>query len=674
MDFKKFQAAVARQYKKMEAHGHLFRTSVSADDLWETYLASYPAGSNPIYKERTEHDCNCCKQFVRAVGNVVALVNGKIESIWDCQVDGEPNYQVVADAMSKKVKASEVNDFFLHFEKTAGTAKTIQQIVDGVITWDHFFVSINPKFVSSIQEIPSKLSNLRSRAEVFQRALEEISSSSIEIVQDLIAQNSIYRGSEQKPTVDVLAAEKALYDDLDRSIKKIWAWTRSNVVFAGVAHVKNSSIGTLLLDIEKGLDLEDAVKKYEVVVAPANYKRSSSPVSKKMVEEAKKKIEELGWAPSMKRRYAVLTDISVNNVIFANRDAKKVIAQDVFEELSNSIGTKAPKNLDKIVEVSIEDFIKNVVPTASSLEVMMENTQVGNLVSLITAEDPTSASMFNWNNQFSWSYNGDFADSIKERVKNAGGNVTGEFCCRLAWDYEDDLDFYMEEPGGQKIFFGNRRIKSACGGMLDVDANGIDGIVENPVENIFYNKISTMKEGRYELKVHNYNRRSSGTGFSVEIDILGQVYNFDYEQVLSNNKKISIAEFEYTKKGGLKILTSMKSKKTSKQIWGIKTNDWTPVNVVMMSPNFWDGQGIGNKHYFFMLANCANEGQARGFYNEFLKPELHQHRKVMEMIGSRLKTETSDHQLSGLGFSSTQRNSLLCKVGGSFNRIVKIVF
>jgi hypothetical protein len=31
-------------------------------------------------------------------------------------------------------------------------------------------------------------------------------------------------------------------------------------------------------------------------------------------------------------------------------------------------------------------------------------------------------------------------------------------------------------------------------------------------------------------------------------------------------------------------------------------------------------------------------------------------------------------QLSGLGFSSTQRNSVLCRVSGSFSRVIKIVF
>jgi hypothetical protein len=75
-----------------------------------------------------------------------------------------------------------------------------------------------------------------------------------------------------------------------------------------------------------------------------------------------------------------------------------------------------------------------------------------------------------------------------------------------------------------------------------------------------------------------------------------------------------------------------------------------------------------------MLDNCKNDGKARGFFNEFLSSELDAYRKVFEVVGSKMKPEDSEHQLSGLGFSSTQRNSVLCKVSGSFTRTVKLTF
>jgi hypothetical protein len=94
----------------------------------------------------------------------------------------------------------------------------------------------------------------------------------------------------------------------------------------------------------------------------------------------------------------------------------------------------------------------------------------------------------------------------------------------------------------------------------------------------------------------------------------------------------------------------------------------------MNSPNYWDGNGIGNKHYFFMIDGCVNDGSARGFYNEFLKQELDQHRKVFEVVGGKLKIENTNNQLSGLGFSTTKRDSVLCRITGKFTRLIKIVF
>lgn len=65
---------------------------------------------------------------------------------------------------------------------------------------------------------------------------------------------------------------------------------------------------------------------YERIMAPENYQRPKSIVTKRMIEEAQKKVQELGLMDSLPRRHAALEDITVNNVIFANRDAKKVMA------------------------------------------------------------------------------------------------------------------------------------------------------------------------------------------------------------------------------------------------------------------------------------------------------------------------------------------------------------
>jgi len=122
------------------------------------------------------------------------------------------------------------------------------------------------------------------------------------------------------------------------------------------------------------------------------------------------------------------------------------------------------------------------------------------------------------------------------------------------------------------------------------------------------------------------------------------------------------------------ILPSSESR-TSTTMWGVSTHTFVPVSVVMFSPDYWDGQrGNGNRHYFFMLKGCVNDSEPNGFYNEFLKPELEKHRHVFEALGAKARVGQTEDQLSGIGFSSTRRESLIVKVKGQTERVMKVVF
>ncbi len=164
-----------------------------------------------------------------------------------------------------------------------------------------------------------------------------------------------------------------------------------------------------------------------------------------------------------------------------------------------------------------------------------------------------------------------------------------------------------------------------------------------------------MKKGVYVLSVNNYNRRSTGRGFIVEIEFDGQVFRIEHDKVLKTGDTSIVAKIQYSRKTGFSIIDSLASSQTSRQAWGLKTQNFHPVNLLMLSPNQWDDRPVGNKHYF-------------------LKEDLTKHRKVLEMVGSRMAVEGPAEQLSGLGFSSTMRNSVVCQVKGSFTRSLKIVF
>lgn len=670
MEFRKFKDAVARAFAEMQKYP-LVRTNVSGDDLWQTYLSSFPEGANPIYRERTEHDCSCCKQFIRTVGNVAAILpDGRLLTLWDLHPVGEPEYQAVTIALGNKVREAAIDNYFLHYERQVGTDKNFEQLIDGQKTWEHFHINLPATVVKPKDNIPSMLGDFRGKRDVFARGLTTLTDEAIDTVLELVAQNSLYRGEEFAPLVRKFKEVKQQFAVAGHADTFVW---RVLLTLApAVATLRNSAIGTLLVDLSDGVELDRAVASYESKVAPANYKRPTALVTPKMIAAAKEKIESLGLTSALERRYAHLEDIRVNNVLFADRSARKAMGGNVFNDMiaAAPVSGRASANVE---EVPIEKFLADILPQAQSIEVLVENRHKNNFVSLIAPADPTAQPLFKWNNPFSWSYTGEFADSIKERVKQAGGRVEGVLCCRLAWEYSDDLDLHMQEPGGGYIYFGNRGTRSPNGGVLDVDANGCDGLKEHPVENIAYADTSRMREGIYTLKVNNYSRRSSGVGFEVEIDLNGTLHHIVYDRVLRSDDTVEVAQIKYSRQDGFSIVSSLPSTQTSKEVWGVPTMTYRKVNVVTLSPNHWDGE-VGNKHYMFLLDGCANDGSARGFFNEFLRADLNEHRKVIEMVGSKLKVEQDPQQLSGLGFSSTQRNDILCRVTGAFTRTIKLIF
>lgn len=682
MHFTNFKLAVQTQFAKLQATGQLFRTNIDKDSLYQVYLNSFPEGSNPIFRERTEHDCTCCKQFIRAVGDVVAIMpDGSIESIWDVgTIADEPAYTLVAEAMVALAKSKDIGDIFLHDARVAGTSEA-----GG---FHHFFVNIDKKFVCTDGSIATKLAKARDDHQVLSRALDEIPITSTDTVLELIGQNSLYRGEEHTHSLDMFRAVQVAY----ASKVSVWKMVTSGTLGGDVMRIRNTSIGTLLIEMNT-FPLEDAVNRFEAMKAGPNYKRPTALITQGMIDKANAELTELGLTTALDRRYALIGDISAGNVLFVDNDARPLMAS-ALDTLAPTINIDLGKTkFDKLETVTIDTFVSTILPKITSMEVLFEGQHANRLVTLVAPSDPTAGRLFSWNNNFSWSYVGEAADSIKERVKKAGGNVTGDICCRLSWSNYDDLDLHMVEPRGSHIYYGQFRqghtptmAFSPNGGQLDVDMNAGGGDRHNgsrePVENIFYPSFQKMGQGVYTLSVKQYRKvESIDTGFTVEVDILGEITSINYAKTMPTNTVVPVAEIkiELGKTPTVKsLIAGSTSSRPSKEVWGLKTETYVKVKAAMMSPNFWNDNPTptGNRHFFFMLEGAVAEGAVRGFYNEQLRGDLQSHRKVFEVLGARtaIRDAGPSQQLSGLGFSSTGKGTLVVRVKGSFTRTLQIAF
>lgn len=654
----------------------VFRVALDEEALYNLYLDSFPEGTNKIFRERREYDCTCCRRFIRDVGALVTLdAELNLVSIWDIQVGGY--YQPVVNAMAAFVKQHAIADSYLHIQREVGELSNFE-IKDGKQKeWNHFHTKLHPRLVKGGELIPSTLGEWRTNFEMLERSLREISLDSANIVMELIDQNSLYKGAEKRNVVNNFIKAKREYDALPEEKRVNHCWLVSQELGKG-GRFRGDVIGTLLEDLSEGVDLEVAVKKFEDKVSGTNYQRPTALVTPAMVKKAQEKVVELGMVDSLERRFAVAGDLTINNVLFADRSIKPAM-KNAFDVLAKE-SAKPVQSLDKVEKISIADFIVNVLPKAGSLEMLFTPKLKANLVSLIAPVHESAPNLFQWDNPFSWSYNGEVADAIKERVKAAGGNVEGELRVSLAWHNADDLDLHIHEPKGGHIYFSrNARHSAVSGGLLDVDMNGLDGRDDvNPVENVTWAKESRMAEGVYTVVVNQYSVRSTDRpGFTVQMEYKGQVFTFEHPARVKGGDNVIVLKFKYSKANGVEIIESMghsESAQKASEAWGIHTNSFHPVKMMMFSPNHWDGEQTGHKHYFFMLDGCQNPDPARGFYNEFLKPELKEHRKVFELLAGKMKAEPTPDQLSGLGFSSTVANSVHVKVGGAFNRVLEVMF
>lgn len=690
MDFERFVELVRNNFDTMQYRSNaLYVTDVDRDELWDLYLNSFPSGSNELYRVRRYYDCSCCRHFIKNVGGVVELRDGKIITMWDGLDD--PSYYPfnhVAKALITRLKAAKVIDIFVTDQDRIGTEHSHEMVNGDVCTYDHFYVNIDSRSIwrTSTESLSLLRQNMRSDHEAFYNSIEAISLDSCETVIELIEDKLLYRGDQYRGLVGRFA--RVLEDTSsivnDPVALNLYSWEHAFEAGHNVCHIKSSLIGKLLVDISEGVELQNAVESYEKMAAPENYKRSKPVYSKRMLEDAKKTLMNLGYSSGLEREFATSDDIRPVDMLWFKRDVTTIpdSFSDVFSELDKGVTSSSmAKNFENLPRVDIRDFVDDVLPVSKSLEVYADPSHEANFMSLLTSKNKEAKPMFKWGNNFSWAYNGDITDSsIKRNVEKAGGNVHGDLRFSIQWndgsEYNNcDYDAHMISVTNIKSMHVCFFHKSDARGKTSLDVDIIEPKEHVPaVENISVANASTLPIDSYYLFVNCYRRRSGNTGFSAEIEFNGQVYRYEYRIPLKEGQNIKVAKVKWDGKKFEILENYLKPYVDNRVIWGVKMNSFVPVTAVCLSPNFWNGNKIGNKHYFFMLEGCKNPDAPSGIYNEYLCEELAPHRKVMEALGSAIKSPQNDSQLSGYGFSSTIRNELVVKVQGHCTGLIKVVF
>lgn len=706
---KTFQKQLQQQFMKMCETGKLFRSSVSGSKIWEIYLRAFDPKDDPIFRDpaSSTHNCNLCHNFMRRYGNVVAIdENLNIMTMFDID-NPEEEYKNSCKAISEELKKNSISEVFfetfnelnhLPYEKckrenlvfrlgidsnvkqyTAEEAAIYGVVKNGEVRrFNHLYLGIPRAFVDhGGASIESIMANYRDAKNVFKRAMDEISIDTLYLVKDLINQGSLLDGATHLYKIEQLIPFKLEYNNVPADKKNNWCWIKSYQL--PFAKFRNELIGTLCAELSEGVELNKACQDWNKRVDPANYMKATAPITKRQIEEAKKFIQENGYEQSFIRRCATIDDIKASEILHMNVSDEKIKEVSIFDSVKPSTSTRHKRSeFDKIEEVSIEKFMKDILPTCTSVEAFLQGSHKNNMVTMTTANDKDSKPIFKWPNNYSWTYNGNLAGKsmIKEAVKSAGGFVDAPFRFSIMWneDGRDILDFdaHAYEPDRTHIFFGHyKNTKSSMGGMLDVDMIRPSKV---GVENIFWTDLNKLSDGVFRFKINNYDA-GRNKGVKAEIAFNETTYSYHINKQVSGTVDIADVTIKNGELVNIKHYAPLvDSNESSIEIYGLDSNQFHKVNLVCLSPNHWDGNQIGNKHYFFMLEGCKSPTEIRSFHNENLISELLQHRKVTEVLGMTTMVKSADKQLSGLGFNATVKDELVLRLKGSFKRVIKVKF
>ncbi len=642
----------------------LVRANVPKNDMYIAYQENFKPEDNPIFRTNRVHDCNTDKSFLKAIGNIVAIDNNNnVHTLWDVEVPAM--YQPSVDALHNLVSAAVITAPMCWHSAKLGEKSNISVSPNSLgETFQHFYGDLDARYVT--EESGPVIDKVTSARQTFLRVMTEVTLESLETVLDLINDNLLQRGEVSRPKLEKIIELKKEYMALAEAERTPFSW-RMAATNAEYLPRYSSAIMVAVLAVEEGTEqLTNIVNMYNQSVVGATYQRVTAVASAAMVKKAQQFLVDNGFMGGLTKRHAKPGDLSINDVIFAGSDVQ-FKDTNIFDLLEQEAVVRSTE-LVKGTPLSMARFVDEVVPLAKGIELFLESNMKGNLCNIITQEDETAKSIHPWGNGSTWSYNGDVADAVMERVKEAGGVHDAENCVTLHWDYKDDLDISLATPSGI-VYYSN---KQGVGCTLDVDMN-VDSYnaSNNAVENIFFR--GDVPDGEYRVMVTNYRRRTSNRGFGLRVSNSEGVTNYSFDAVLGDSKTVECLAFtgRNGKMTDLRILgdSVVLTGGTKQEVWGLTTQTYVPVDMVMLSPNFWEGKRHGHKHHMFMLRGCKNPESVRSFYNEQLVGELRGQRKVLEVVGGRMRVAYADEQMAGVGFSESKNATVNLRVKYKDGRI-----
>jgi hypothetical protein len=394
-DFLPFAEAVRKRYTASVAGGApLFTTD--AGDLWERYLEGF---DDP--DERQQHNCNCCKNFIRHYGGLVTIDDKGIQhsALWD-EALVPVSFEKAALGLRKAAVRATVNGVFLSSETTWGNAKT------GL--WNHFSLTQSSERVhrDRVNTAFQVMAQKKQDFGTLKHGLADYSRDVVASAVNLLESETLFRSEKVIAPAKFLLAIHDAYQGKFKHRHDNLIWKAVATAPVGFCTPRSSMIGTLLDDLKEGMSVELVKSRFKTKMDPLQYQRPQSAPSAGNIAVAEKLVEKLGIQNSLKRRFARLDE--VETIWKPAAPASAPAAGGVFGHLTpkGAAFSMQAAPVAPVKNITWEKFFRTVVPKALSMEMQMRSVSAA-FVALVTAEDPDAPPILQWDkedkrNPFSW--------------------------------------------------------------------------------------------------------------------------------------------------------------------------------------------------------------------------------------------------------------------------------
>lgn len=372
--------------QRIDAHGatHLFTTD--AADLFDTFLANLPI------EYRQHYTCNCCRKFIDTYGGLVTIDEAGTQ--WTAVLpfsDPPPFFRDAIHAVSNKVERAKITGIFYSSAKVWGTPVTGK--------WHHMYVKPPSALVFSkrTQTPYQAMAEKREEYNMLCRSLADYPMSAVETALSVLRSDALYRSEK---VLGVAEWFKALHESVSATkntkIKANLIWRAVATAPVGFAHIRSSMIGTLLDDIVAGMEFDAIKRRFTEKMHPLQYQRPQAAPTTGSIAQAEKLVEQLGIAPSLRRRFARLDEVQaiwtpkppVNHVngngVFGHLKPKGTVIQTPLQVASQTM--------------TWIKFERDVLRNAETIEVWI-SSQNNSYAAMVTAVDPDAPPILQWDNE-----------------------------------------------------------------------------------------------------------------------------------------------------------------------------------------------------------------------------------------------------------------------------------